>query len=231
MIVFDPVYFIFVGPAFLLAMFAQMRVKSAFAQWSQVGSSARLPGREVARRVMQHAGVGGVQIEPSQGFLSDHYDPSRRILRLSPDNYEGTSIAAAAIAAHEAGHAIQHAQAYAPLKLRSAAVPAATVGSSLSVICFFAGMFLQMQPLLWVGVIAFSAVVLFQLITLPVEFDASRRAKAVLVDSGIVHLEEEEKAVAKVLNAAALTYVAAAIQSILTLLYFLYRSGLIGGRR
>ncbi len=228
---FDPLYFLFVGPAFLLALLAQWRVKSAFARWSQVPSASGLSGREVARRVLEHAGVTGVQIEPSHGFLSDHYDPTKRTLRLSPANYDGTSIAAAAIAAHEAGHAIQHARAYAPLKLRSAAVPAATVGSSVSMVLLMAGMFLRSPHLILVGVVAFSAVVFFQLITLPVEFDASRRAKLVLVDSGIVYLEEDERGVAKVLNAAAMTYVAAAIQSVLTLLYFLYRSGLIGGRR
>lgn len=228
---FDPLYIVIVGPAFLLAMWAQYRVKSAFNRWSGIASTTGLPGREVARRVLAQAGVAGVTIEQSQGFLSDHYDPTKRVLRLSPSNYDGASVAAAAIAAHEAGHAIQHARAYAPLKLRGAAVPAAKAGGGFATLLFVGGMFLASQPLMMAAVVAFSGVVLFQLITLPVEFDASRRAKVALVDSGIIQHPEEENGVSAVLNAAALTYVAAALQSVLMLAYYAYRAGLIGGRR
>ena len=164
------------------------------------------------------------------GQLSDHYDPRERVLRLSADNYNGRSVAAAAIAAHEAGHAIQHATRYPMLALRSAYVPAASLGSWFAFPMLFAGMIFRYPPLIYIGIALFSAVVLFQLITLPVEFDASARAKRVLADSGIISDEEEMGGVRSVLGAAALTYVAATIQAVLTLLYYLWRSGLLGRR-
>lgn len=228
---FDPMYFVVVGPAFLLAIWAQMRVKSSFHRWSKVPLRSGWTGAEVARKVCEIGGADGIQIEMTPGQLSDHYDPTNRILRLSADNYNGRSVAAAAIAAHEAGHAIQHATRYPMLALRSAYVPAASLGSWLAFPMLFAGMLLKFPQLIYIGIALFSAVVLFQIITLPVEFDASARAKRVLTDSGILSDEEELAGVRSVLGAAALTYVAATIQAVLTLLYYLWRSGLLGGNR
>lgn len=228
---FDPMYFVFVGPAFLLAMWAQMRVKSAFARWSDVPSRSRLTGAEVARRICEMGGAEDIPIEVSNGYLSDHYDPVNRVLRLSHDNYHGRSVAAAAIAAHEAGHAIQHAVKYPFLALRSAYVPLASLGSWLSFPLLFAGAFFSIGPLITAGIALFGAVVIFQIITLPVEFDASARAKRLLSDSGLIRDQEEMRGVKSVLGAAALTYVAATIQAVLTLLYYLWRLGLLGGSR
>lgn len=227
---FDPMYFVVVGPAFLLAIWAQMRVKSAFQHWSQVPLRSGWTGAQVAQKVCEIGGADGVQIEQTPGQLSDHYDPRNRVLRLSSDNYHGRSVAAAAIAAHEAGHAIQHATRYPMLALRSAYVPAASLGSWFAIPMLFAGMIFRYPPLIYIGIALFSAVVLFQIITLPVEFDASARAKRVLADSGIISDEEELGGVRSVLGAAALTYVAATIQAVLTLLYYLWRSGLLGRR-
>ena len=227
---FDPMYFVVVGPAFLLAIWAQMRVKSAFQHWSQVPLRSGWTGAQVAQKVCEIGGADGVQIEQTPGKLSDHYDPRNRVLRLSADNYNGRSVAAAAIAAHEAGHAIQHATRYPMLALRSAYVPAASLGSWFAFPMLFAGMIFRYPPLIYIGIALFSAVVLFQIITLPVEFDASARAKRVLADSGIISDEEELGGVRSVLGAAAVTYVAATIQAVLTLLYYLWRSGLLGRR-
>ena len=227
---FDPMYFLFVGPAFLLALWAQARVKSSFRKWSAVPLRSGWTGAQVAARVCELGGAEGIQIEMTPGQLSDHYDPRERVLRLSADNYNGRSVAAAAIAAHEAGHAIQHATRYPMLALRSVYVPAARFGSGFAFPMLFAGMIFRYPPLIFIGIALFSAVVLFQFITLPVEFNASTRAKRVLADSGIISDEEEMRGVRSVLGAAALTYVAATIQSVLTLLYYLWRSGLLGRR-
>ncbi|MDE0959186.1 MAG: zinc metallopeptidase [Planctomycetota bacterium] len=229
-IYFDPMYFLFVGPAFLLALWAQARVKSSFGKWSAVPLRSGWTGAQVAARVCELGGAEGVQIEMTPGQLSDHYDPRERVLRLSAENYNGRSVAAAAIAAHEAGHAIQHATRYPMLVLRSAYVPAASLGSWFAFPLLFAGMIFRYPPLIFIGIALFGAVVLFQFITLPVEFDASARAKRVLADSGIISDEEEMDGVRSVLGAAALTYVAATIQAVLTLLYYLWRSGLLGRR-
>lgn len=209
-IYFDPMYFLFVGPAFLLALWAQARVKSSFGKWSAVPLRSGWTGAQVAARVCQLGGAEGVQIEMIPGQLSDHYDPRERVLRLSAENYNGRSVAAAAIAAHEAGHAIQHATRDPMLVLRSAR----------AFLMLFAGMIFRYPPLIF-GIALFGAVVLSQFITLPVEFDASARAKRVLADSGIISDEEEMDGVRSVLGAAALTYVAATIQAVLTLLYYL----------
>ncbi|MGE3163836.1 MAG: zinc metallopeptidase [Planctomycetota bacterium] len=226
---FDPKYFLYVGPALLVAFAAQLWVKSAVATWSRRPNQRGLTGYETAEAVLRAAGVQGVRIEPSHGFLSDHYDPRSSTLRLSPDVYRGRSVAALAIAAHEAGHAIQHAAKYAPLELRSIAVPTASIGSWISIPLLIAGMILNSPALAFLGILAFSAIVLFQLITLPVEFDASRRAKRVLIDSGLAVSSEDQRGVSAVLTAAAMTYVAAAVQSLATLLYYLARFGMIGG--
>ena len=217
---FDPVYFLYVGPAFLLAMWAQYKVKATYATAAKV--RANLSGAAAARHILNSAGLQSVGIEQIGGHLSDHYDPRARVLRLSPEVYNHASQAAVGIAAHEAGHAIQHAKNYAPLTIRNAAVPAANFGSSASTLMLIGGMILQFAPLVWLGIIAFSAVVFFQLINLPVEFDASRRAKLALVEHRIVP-QSEMGDVNKVLNAAALTYVAATLQAVLTLLYYVMR--------
>jgi Zn-dependent membrane protease YugP len=227
---FDPLYLIIVGPTMLLAIWAQMKVKGAFGKWSQVGASSRMTGAQAAERMLQHAGVQGVTVEPVQGYLSDHYDPRSRKLRLSPGVYQSNSVAAMGIACHEAGHALQHANGYAPLALRNAIVPVASIGSWLAWPMIMLGLLLQMQNLALLGVVAFSALVVFQLITLPVEFDASNRAKRQLMSLGIIQSQGESKGVAAVLDAAAMTYVAATVTAVAQLLYFALRLGLFGRR-
>jgi Zn-dependent membrane protease YugP len=226
---FDPMYLLFVAPAILLALWAQFRVKSAYAEASRIPSRSGLSGAEAADAVMRGAGVGGVEIEPVEGFLSDHYVPGQRLLRLSPPVYAGRSLAAIGVAAHEAGHAIQDARRYPLLVMRSALVPVASFGSSASWIILLIGFLLHSMLLIKIGIIAFGAMVVFQLVNLPVEFDASRRARLALVDGGWVS-PDEVVVVKRVLDAAALTYVAATLSSVMTLLYFLFRAGLLGGR-
>ena len=225
----DPMYFIIVGPAFLIALLAQLWVKSAFAKYSRVAPSSGYSGAEAAQAILKANGIYDVAIEPARGFLSDHYDPRTKTLRLSPDIYGGRSLAAVGVAAHEAGHAIQHAEGYAPLQLRSALVPMTTFGSQLAFPMFLFGWFLGIMELAMIGAVLFGLVVLFQFVTLPVEFNASNRAIAQLQAVGVVRPQEVAGA-RRVLNAAALTYVAAAVQALLTLLYFLLRLGLLGGR-
>jgi Zn-dependent membrane protease YugP len=228
--VFDPLYFLMIAPAVLLAMWAQGRVRSSYAEASQV--PARLSGAAAARHLLDSAGLHHVAIEAVGGELTDHYDPRAKVLRLSQGVYGQRSMAAVGIAAHEAGHAIQDAQNYAPLVLRNLAVPAASAGSGLGLGLLFLGTMLASSPLGRVLVIAgialFSAVVVFQLINLPVEFDASRRAKRQLVEYGILPAADMQY-VNRVLNAAAWTYVAATLQAVLMLLYLLMR--LRGGDR
>ncbi len=228
-IMFDPMYFVIVGPAILLAMWAQWKVKSAYAEASQRPARSGLSGAETAQRILDQHGITDVAIEPVKSFLGDHYDSHKRVLRLSPDVYHGRSLASLGIAAHEVGHAIQHATQYAPLTLRNGLVPMASVGSSLSMILILAGLFISLlRPLAIVGLLLFAAVVVFQLVNLPVEFNASRRARAVLLTNGMI-TQAEDETVAKVLNAAAMTYVAATLAAILQLLYFALL--LFGGRR
>ena len=220
MMFFDPVYFIFIGPALLLGLWAQMMVKSTYARAQKV--AAPLSGAAAARHILDSAGLNGVNVEITPGRLSDHYDPRQKVLRLSQEVYQSRSMAAVGIAAHEAGHAIQDARAYAPLVIRNLAVPAAGFGSGAGMIMAMIGMFFSIQPLLMLGIILFSAVVFFQIVNLPVEFNASARAKAQLVDLGIVNAQEMSH-VNKVLNAAALTYVAATLEAILVLMYLIWR--------
>ncbi len=227
---FDPMYFLFLAPGMLLAAWAQWRVHSAYATASEIPSAAGITGAQAAFEVMRAANVQGVEIEPIEGQLSDHYDPSAKVLRLSEGVYGSNSLAALGIAAHEAGHAIQDARRYPLLVVRNAMVPLAGFGSNASWILMLVGFALASFHLILAGIIAFSATVVFQLVNLPVEFDASRRARLALVEGGIIS-NEEDRDVKRVLDAAALTYVAATLTSILTLLYFLYRSGLLGGRR
>jgi Zn-dependent membrane protease YugP len=225
---FDPMYFLFLAPAMLLAMWAQYKVHSAYATASNIPASSGVTGAQTSQLVMEHAGVHDVHIEPVEGFLSDHYVPGQKILRLSPPVYGGRNLAALGIAAHESGHAIQDAQRYPLLVVRNLLVPVANFGGSISMILIMIGFVLASLAMITVGIVAFSATVVFQLVNLPVEFDASRRARAHLLDSGLITMEEDVH-VKKVLNAAAMTYVAATLTSVLTLLYFLFRAGLLGG--
>ncbi|MEM9354033.1 MAG: zinc metallopeptidase [Planctomycetota bacterium] len=217
---FDPLYFLMISPALVLMLWAQWRVKSQFAKAQEV--SAGLTGAAAARHLLDAAGLQDVGIERVPGKLSDHYDPSAKVLRLSEPVYATRSCAAVGIAAHEAGHALQDAQNYGPLVIRNAAVPAATFGGNMSFIMLMAGIFMQAQPLIWLGIIAFGCVAFFQIVNLPVEFDASNRAKRLLVDHGIV-AQQDMTYVNGVLNAAAWTYVAGTLQAVLTLLYYLMR--------
>ena len=224
---FDPVYFVYVAPAFLLAMFAQWRVKATFAQASQ--QAARLSGAAAARHLLNEAGLQSVGVEQIGGTLSDHYDPRAKVLRLSSDVYNARTLAAVGIAAHEAGHALQDANNYAPLVIRNAAVPAANFGSKAAIGMFIGGILLMQAGqfglgdiVYKIGIALFGLTVFFQVVNLPVEFNASSRAKALLVERGIVP-QNEMVYINKVLNAAALTYVAATLQAIMTLLYYLMR--------
>jgi len=223
---FDPVYFLFVAPALLLAFWAQYRIHSSYAAAQEV--PAPLSGAAAARHVLDSAGLGSVDIEMIPGKLTDHYDPREKVLRLSEAVYQSRSLAAVGIAAHEAGHAIQDARSYLPLVVRNAAVPLAGFGSNFSFILLFIGLIFTMPMLVWAGIILFSGVVFFQIVNLPVEFNASSRAKAELVGLGIVR-PDEMVYVNRVLNAAAMTYVAATLQAILTLLYYVLRFS--GGSR
>jgi Zn-dependent membrane protease YugP len=225
------------APAFLLMMLTSWYVKSAYNKWSRVPSSSRMTGAQVAQRlinssvyVMSGSGRGlfDVQIQGIGGSLTDHYDPRTKTLRLSQGVANSSSVAAVAVAAHELGHAIQDAEDYLPLRLRAALVPAVTIGSRLGWIFIMVGLFLQWANLAWLGVMIFSGGALFALATLPVELNASARAKQLLAQTGIVQSEQERRGVNNVLNAAALTYVASLVTAVLQLLYF---ASLIGGGR
>lgn len=228
--IFDPMYLLFIAPGLLLSLWASFRVKSTFNKYSQVRSRRGMTGAQAAYELMHRAGITDVEVVRAQGMLSDHYNPVTKKLALSEPVYDSTSVAALGVATHEAGHAIQHARHYAPLWVRSALVPTANIGSSLGYIVMVMGLMFQSTNMVVVGAVLFSAVLLFQVVTLPVEFDASRRAKQLVTEYGIVTMDER-KGVDAVLNAAALTYVAAAITTLLTLLYYLHRAGLLGGRR
>ncbi|HEX4952868.1 MAG TPA: zinc metallopeptidase [Thermoanaerobaculia bacterium] len=225
---FDPIYFLFVGPALLLSLWASFRTKSAFKKYSQIGTMSGRTGAQAAQILLDRAGIHDVKIVPTSGMLSDHYNPVTKTLALSEPVYASASVAAIGVACHEAGHAIQHARHYSPLWLRSALVPTAGIGSNLGLFVMMFGLMFQSQKMVAVGAVLFSAVLAFQLVTLPVEFDASARAKKLAFEYGLVAGPERE-GVNRVLNAAAMTYVAAAASTIATLLYYLFRSGLLGG--
>lgn len=225
---FDPLYLVFALPGLLLGLWARARVSGAFNKYKQVRTAQNVTGAQVARTLLDAQGLHNVQVEEVQGFLSDHYDPRSKTLRLSPEVYRVPSVAAAGIAAHEMGHAMQDKSGYFPLQIRSAIVPVAQFGSSLAPWLFIAGLLLNLTTLAWVGLIMFGAAVVFTLITLPVEFDASRRAKQLLAGNGIL-IGNEMQGVNKVLDAAALTYVAAAVSAVGTFLYYLLL--LTGGSR
>jgi Zn-dependent membrane protease YugP len=227
MFFFDPRWLLFALPGLLLGLWAQARVRGAFNRYQKVRTLRGLTGAQVARALLDEQGLSHVTIEETKGRLSDHYDPRSQVLRLSPDVYRSQSVAAAGIAAHELGHALQDSRGYAPLKLRSAIVPATQFGSMLAPWLFIAGLLLNITALAWVGVILFGIAVVFTLVTLPVEFDASRRAKQLLTSSGVI-VGDEMEGVNKVLDAAALTYVAAAVSSIGQFLYYVM---ILGGDR
>ncbi len=227
---FDPLYMLMLLPALLLAGIASLITRSTFARYARVPASSGVTGAEAAERLLARGGVGGVRIERAGGFLSDHYDPQARALRLSPEVYDSDSLSAIGVACHEAGHALQHAGRYAPLGLRSALVPVTQISSIAPYIILPIGFLIGSLALVKLGIALFAVVVLFSLVTLPVEWDASARAKRLMVASGIVSAGEQQRA-GQVLNAAFLTYIAAAVSALLTLLYFLVRSGLLGGRR
>ncbi len=217
-------------PGLIMSGLASLMVKSAFNKYSQVSTRRGFTGAQAAQIMLENAGIHDVRIVPTDGFLSDHYNPANKTLALSEQVYTSRSVAAVGVACHEAGHALQHANGYAPLGLRSAIVPIVSFGAPFTNTLLMLGLFLNLRPLLLLGIAAFAMVVLFQLVTLPVEFNASARAKRLCVETGIIDADERV-GVDRVLNAAALTYVAAFVSSLLTLLYYLWRAGLIGGRR
>jgi uncharacterized protein len=224
-------YLIYMLPAMILMMLVQMYVRSAYSKWSRVPARSRFTGAEAAQRLIQSAGLYNVSVEGVQGELTDHYDPRSKVLRLSRGVYGQSSVAALAITAHELGHAMQDKEEYFPLRLRAALVPAVNIGSYLGWILLMIGIFLQMTGIAWLGVVVFSAGVVFALATLPVELNASARARRLLAESGLIQGEDEMKGVSNVLNAAALTYVAALITAILQMLYWVSAVVGMGGRR
>lgn len=234
--IFDPLYLAVIGIGMLLSLWAGARTKGTFKKFSQYRTRQGLTGAGIAEAILRQNNISGVTIEPVKGSLTDHYDPRTRTLRLSEPVYGSNSMAAVGVAAHEVGHAIQHAQGYAPLKFRSAWVPVASLGGNLSMLVLIAAFFMggaatvMGSNLALLGVILFGTTTVFTLVTLPVEFDASRRALAALGATGTL-APEELKGARKVLDAAALTYVAAFLTSLLTLLYWAMRLGLLGGRR
>ncbi len=215
---------VLLAPALILTLYAQFKVKSAFAKMSQVRSISGMTGAKVAQNLLLRNNINDVKVESVEGDLTDHYDPIHKILRLSSGVYGSDSLAALGVAAHETGHAIQHKLAYGPLKLRQTMYPLANIGSTLAMPLFIIGMIVSFKPLIDIGIILFAAAVVFSLITLPVEFDASKRALAQLASNGYVRSEEIDGA-KKVLNAAALTYVAAAAMAVLQLIRLLLIRG------
>lgn len=218
--IFDPTYFVFILPALALSLWASWRTHAAFKKYSQVRTLRGLTGAQAAQEMLRRAGIPDVQVVPTHGFLSDHYNPANRTLALSEATYASNSVAAVGVACHEAGHAIQHAEGYKPLWLRSALVPTASIGSSAGYFVMLGGLLFHSPSFIYFGALLFSAVLLFQIVTLPVEFDASARAKRLAVETGVV-LPQERAGMDKVLNAAAMTYVAAVVSTLMTLLYYL----------
>ena len=227
---FDPVYFMVVGPGLVLAMIAAWLTKSTFAKYAQVGVRSGMTGAEAARQMLDSLGVRGVDIRETGGFLSDHYDPRSNSLNLSHDVYHGRSLSAIGVACHEAGHAMQKATGYPLMAVRSVLVPVTMFGQNIAPLIFGVGLAMGAIGVVKVAIVLFAVAVVFSIITLPIEWDASARAKRYIAQAGVVTAQEYPYA-AKVLNAAFMTYVAGAITSVLTLLYFLFRAGLLGGRR
>jgi len=231
MFFFDPLYLIFMIPAFLLMAITSWYVKHSYRKWSQVRATSGLTGHQAAQRLISTGSLYGVQVQGTAGQLSDHYDPRNKTLFLSQGVANSPSVAAVAISAHELGHALQDAENYFPMTIRSALVPAVNIGSNLGWILIMIGLVLQQIQIAWLGVLVFSAGALFALATLPVEFNASARAKELLYATGIIQTEEERRGVNQVLNAAALTYVAGLVTAIMQLLYYVFLIGGLGRRR
>jgi len=228
MFFFDPNYLIYMVPAFILMALTSWYVRSSYSKWSRVPTASGLTGTQAAQRLISAGGLYGVRIQGIGGQLTDNYDPRTKVLNLSQGVADSASVASVAIAAHELGHAMQDAQDYFPLRFRAALVPAVNIGSTLGWIMILAGLFIHIMQLAWLGVFVFAIGAVFSLATLPVELDASARAKRLLVESGIIMGEQERQGVNTVLNAAALTYVAALLTAILQVLYY---ANLVGGRR
>jgi Zn-dependent membrane protease YugP len=224
---FDPMYFVFALPALLLALYAQFRVRSTYSKYAQVANSTGYTGAEVARRLLDAAGLYNVQVERIPGELTDHYDPSAKVVRLSDSNYASYSVAAIGVTAHEVGHAIQDATAYAPMRVRTGLVPVAGIGSNLGYILFIIGFFISSFQLATLGLILFSGAAVFAAVTLPVEYNASNRAMGLLTANGLV-TDQDAGLARKVLDAAALTYVAGLAQALSQVLYFAF---LLSGMR
>lgn len=223
MIWYDYYYLILVVPALVISLIAQANVKKAYSSMAKIQNKKRLTGADAAYRVLQFYGINNVQIQMTQGKLTDHYDPRSNVIRLSPEVFSGTSIASVGIACHEAGHAAQHAQNYAPIRMRNAVLPVANIGSSVGFTVAILGYFMGLDIIVNIGVILFAAVVLFQLITLPVEFNASSRAIKVIGETNMLYEDEIPKA-RKVLRAAALTYVASLLVSVMSLIRLILRT-------
>ncbi|MES0339788.1 MAG: zinc metallopeptidase [Anaerolineales bacterium] len=228
---FDTTYLCLMAPAFLLMMFAQWWVSSTYKKWSRVENSAHISGAVTANRLIQYGGLNEVRVEPTGGKLTDHYDPRSKTLHLSRGVYEPASVSAMAIAAHELGHAMQDKVDYFPLKLRSALVPVVNIGSSLGWILIIVGLMLQVVNISWLGVAAFATSALFALATLPVELNASSRAKDLLAETGLIQTQQDQDGVNAVLRAAAFTYVAALATALLQLLYWVMRISGSSSRR
>src|SRR5512141_2303235 len=236
MFFFNPTYLIFMIPAFVLMGFASWYVRHAYSKWSKVRASSNLTGTQAAQRLLSTGNMYGVQIQGTQGNLSDHYDPRDKTLYLSNSVANSPSVASIAVAAHELGHAMQDAEEYFPLRFRSALVPMVNIGSNLGWVLIMVGLLLFRGSSLginiaWLGVLFFAGGAVFALATLPVEIDASSRAKHLLAQTGIIQTEEERRGVNQVLNAAALTYVAGLVTAVLQLLYYVFLVGGLGGRR
>ncbi|MBM3876129.1 MAG: zinc metallopeptidase [Verrucomicrobia bacterium] len=212
-------YILFILPALLLALYAQYKLSSTYGRYSKIGSAGGITGAEAAREILDRAGLSSVPVEEVPGHLTDHYDPSKKALRLSSENYHGSSIAAIGVAAHEAGHALQHKQAYSLFEVRMALVPVTQFATLASFGLFLVGMFIQMSNLILLGIVIYGILFAFQLVTLPVEYDASSRAKAELIRLGLVR-DHERAGVSSVLSAAALTYVAAMVMALMQLLHW-----------
>jgi Zn-dependent membrane protease YugP len=226
---FSPTYLMYMIPAFILMALTSWYVKASYKKWSQVPAKSRFTGAQAAQQLVSAGNLYGVQIQGVAGNLTDHYDPRNKTLFLSPGVANVASVASVAIAAHELGHAMQDAEGYAPLRFRSALVPIVNIGSNLGWILIMIGLFLRFTEIAWLGIFVFAGGAVFALATLPVEFNASARAKQLLVQTGIIQTDEEQRGVNTVLNAAALTYVAGLVTAILQLLYYI--SLVSGGRR
>ena len=224
---FNPMYYLFALPALLLGMYAQYKIRATYNKYQQMRNRANMSGHEVAQRLLRLNGLTDVDVQEARGALSDHYDPRRKQLFLSPGVARSPSVASLGIVAHEVGHAMQDQQEYVPLRVRAGLVPVVRIGSWLGPILFLLGMFMATSNLALIGLLLFSGTFVFSLVTLPVEYNASRRAVAMLNQAGLL-TGQEEKATRQVLSAAALTYVAAAAQSLSTILYYLF---LLGGVR